>query len=559
MLEAFDHRRYLIPFRSVLLPHVLTDVLVVGGGVAGARAALAAADRGADTILLMKRDEATSGTAWAQGGIAAVRDPEDELSSHLADTIAAGAGLCDAEAARLVVGGGPAAIDELLGWGMRFDRDEHGAVLLGREGAHAHRRILHAGGAATGRELVRCLAARLDATESVRRFRDCFALDLVTLPSDRPEERRVLGAITHHPRYGLQVIWARTTILATGGLGQIFRETTNPRTATGDGVAMAYRAGAEVVDLEFVQFHPTTLYVAGAARLLISEAVRGEGAWLVDRDGRRFMPEYHELAELAPRDVVARAIVDRIARTQAPAVFLDVRHLPPGRFAERFPNLARDLAGFGLDAERDLIPVHPSAHYSAGGVRSDLEGRTGLPGLYAAGETACCGLHGANRLASNSLLEGLVLGAEAGRAAADEAAELPAAAPIRIVSHIPAADHAELDLVDVRSSLRGATWRNVGIERSGRRLADVREMFDFWARYTMDVVFDEPEGWETQNLLLAGALLVQAADWRRESRGAHFRTDHPEPRDEMLLHAAWSRERREPRLLPVVAPAESAP
>ena len=337
----------------------------------------------------------------------------------------------------------------------------------------------------------------------------------------------------------------------------VFRETTNPKCATADGLAMAYRAGAAVQDLAFIQFHPTTLYLAGRPRSLITEAVRGEGALLLDHTGHRFMPDVHPLAELAPRDVVSRAIAHRIATHGGTHVFLDVRHIK--NFAERFPGIAALLAGVDLDPSRDLIPVNPAAHYTIGGVATDMLGRTTVPGLFAVGEVASCGLHGANRLASNSLLEGLVMGEIAGRTAGaiaraahapvgspanhdegtlvwptpDLSGKLdrfrPPPAPVPIVSDIRPSDNAELDLSDVLSSLRSAMWRNAGVERSGQRLHDVSEMIDFWARYTLDKIFDSPPGWQTQNMLLVAALIASSSLWRAESRGGHLRTDTPEP------------------------------
>jgi L-aspartate oxidase len=562
MPDALAHRRYLIPFRSQLLPHIFTDTLVIGGGVAGMRAAIEAAGCGSgaeagEVILLVKNTLEVSSTAWAQGGIAAAHAADDTPQSHLEDTLAAGAGLCHISAVQTLVDEGPARIDELIEWGMPFDRDDAGAFAYGREGAHSRHRILHAGGAATGEALARTLAHRVHACDSIRIFDRCFVLDLLTLNGDSQRgNQRVLGAITHHPKYGLQIIWAKSTILACGGAGQVYRETTNPKITTGDGIAMAYRAGAALADLEFVQFHPTTLYIAGAGRMLISEAVRGEGALLVDSDGVRFMPEYHDLAELAPRDVVSRAIVDRLTLTQKPAVYLDTRHFGRAKLEERFPNLVQELTAYDLDPSEDLIPVHPSAHYTIGGVWADLDGRTSLPGLFACGEAAANGLHGANRLASNSLLEGLVYGRRAGRAAAQLNGN--AAGPIRIVSTIPVHEHAELDLVDVRSSLRSAMWRNVGIERIGSKLSDVLEMFRFWARYTMDIIFDEPAGWETQNLLTVGALMTRAALWRCESRGVHCRLDHPEPRDDFAVHAQWRAGVDEPVVTPLDATIEAS-
>ncbi|MCC6320913.1 MAG: L-aspartate oxidase [Phycisphaerales bacterium] len=540
MHSLFDERRYLIPFRSGLLPQIFTDTLVIGAGVGGLRAAIAAAASGGETIVLCKTSVEESNTAWAQGGIATVVDEKsgDSFASHIKDTLDAGAGLCDEPAVRSIVEAGPARINELVNWGMRFDLGPSGRVSLGQEGAHTHARILHADGDATGRELVRCLHERARATPGLRLFSNCFALDLIT-PSNEPGGGApVMGAITHHTKYGLQMIWAKTTILASGGAGVVFRETTNPRIATADGLAMAYRAGAAVQDLAFIQFHPTTLYLAGRPRSLITEAVRGEGAHLLDQAGHRFMVEAHPLAELAPRDAVSRAILRRIASHGGTHVFLDVRHL--GEFDRRFPGIAALLADVGLDPATDLVPVNPAMHHFIGGVVTDLEGRTSLPGLLAVGEVASTGLHGANRLASNSLLEGLVVGEAAGRlAAANAARTLPA--PVPIISDIRPSDHGEIDLADVKSSLRSAMWRNAGIERSGPRLADAIDMIDFWARYTLDKIFDGPEGWQTQNMLLAAALIARSAAWRTESRGGHWRSDFPEPREECRVHDRWAR------------------
>jgi L-aspartate oxidase len=568
MHTCFDERRYLIPFRATLLPQIFTDVLVIGAGVAGMRAAIAAADAGSEVIVTGKGKIDQSNTFWAQGGIAAVLHTseaggEDTFDAHVRDTMIAGAGLCDEPAVRQVIEGGPPRIRELIDWGMPFDlahksrgdgddaEPRNGQSLAyGREGGHSQARIVHSDGDATGKALARCLFAQMKKSEHVRYFEQCFVLDLITVEGQPP---RVLGAITHHPKYGLQVIWASATILASGGAGQAYRESTNPRVATGDGLAMAYRAGAVLGDLAFMQFHPTTLYIAGASRSLITEAVRGEGGHLIDRSGHRFMPDYDERAELAPRDIVSRSILAQMAKTTTTHVYLDVRHLP--HFAQRFPGIQASLRQFDIDPMKQPIPVHPSAHYMIGGVVVDDRGRTNLAGLYAAGEVASTGLHGANRLASNSLLEGLVCGAIAGQTAREMVEANGGRSPAKVVSDIRLSERSELDLSDVRSSLRSVMWRHVGIERDGQRLAEVGEMFDFWARYTLDKIFDEQSGWEAQNLLLVGALMTRAARWRNESRGTHFRLDQPQPREELRVHDLWQRGCSEPTTRPAAGAA----
>jgi len=570
MHPVYTDRRYLIPFRATLLPQIFTDVLVIGGGVAGLRAALAVteANPDADVIVAAKGKLDQSNTFWAQGGIAAVLSESDSVADHVRDTLVAGAELCDEPIVQQVVEQGGERVRELMDWGMRFDRgtgddgnDGNDAEptasdpppALGREGGHSHHRILHTDGDATGRALGQCLGQRVFDDPRIRFFQECFVLDLITADNAASDGGdQVLGAITHHPKYGLQVVWASATILASGGAGEVYRESTNPRIATGDGLAMAYRAGAELQDLAFYQFHPTTLYVAGASRSLITEAVRGEGATLLDRTGHRFMPDYDERAELAPRDIVSRSILAQMAKTGHTHVYLDVRHLGKQRFVERFPGIAKLLEKFDLDPAADPIPVHPSAHYMIGGVKTDDRGRTSLPGLYAAGEVSCSGLNGANRLASNSLLEGLVLGKMAGEAAL-EMVKGNGRRPARIVSDIRPSDRSELDLADVRSSLRSVMWRHVGIEREGDHLREVGEMFLFWARYTMDKIFDDRKGWEVQNLLTVGALITRAAAWREETRGTHTRTDFPETSDEFCVHDIWRKGQLVPRTIPVVA------
>ena len=540
----------------MLLPQIFTDVLVIGEGVAGQRAALAAAEH-SDVIIAAKGQLRDSNTYWAQGGIAAVVGESDTFESHVQDTLSAGANLCDEQAVRAVVQAGPAQIKKLIEWGMPVDTtpgpgDE---LALGREGGHSQRRVIHSSGDATGKALAAALDQQVRANERIRLFEQCFVLDLITVDGATPQ---CIGAVTHHPQYGLQVIWSAATILASGGVGQVYRETTNPPAATGDGLAMAYRAGAAVADMAFVQFHPTTLYVAGASRTLITEAVRGEGAHLIDQDGQRFMVDYHPMAELAPRDVVAQSIVTQLAKSGHTNVYLDCRHLGADKFADRFPGITRLLKDFDIDPSTDAIPVHPSAHYMIGGVRTDASGRTNVAGLYACGEASCTGLHGANRLASNSLLEGLVFGAAAGQACRERVDAETVRGPVKIISDIRPSRRSELDLADVRSSLRSVIWRHVGIEREGERLAEVAEMFDFWARYTLDKIFDDRSGWEIQNMLLAGALITRAAQWRQESRGTHYRVDHDHAKDVYRVHDLWQRGHGEPTTEPVGEPVVAA-
>jgi L-aspartate oxidase len=545
MFEPVTERRYLIPFKASRLPQQVADVLIVGGGVAGLRSAIAAAEAGADVLLLTKDTIDQSNTWYAQGGIAAVLQPTDSISSHVEDTIACGAGLCDEHAVRIVIEEGPKRVLELLTWGAHFDKQAGNAYDLsfGLEGGHSMARIVHAAGDATGKELAQTLINAVRAREAIRVSEMSFVIDFVT------DQGTCVGALALI-KGEVNLIWAKRTILCSGGAGQLYRESTNPKIATADGHAMAYRAGAALQDMEMVQFHPTTLYVAGASRALITEAVRGEGAYLVDRAGKRFMKDYHPAGELAPRDVVSRAIVQQIRKTNFTHVYLDVRHLPTEPFKARFPQLAQLLAQFEIDPAHDLIPIHPATHYMIGGVDCDLNGRTSLAGLYAAGEAGCSGLHGANRLASNSLLEGLAFGARAGSDAAKWAVGRDVKFPHHLEHKIPASTKTELDLTDVKSSLRSVMWRNVGIERTGDRLSETREIIAFWSRYVMDKTFlpshSSPAmaiaGWELQNMLTASYLIATAAYTRTESRGAHYRLDYPDRDDDhWRLHLLWRR------------------
>jgi L-aspartate oxidase len=523
-------RRYLAAFDPRELPHHFTDALIIGGGLAGLRAALSLAE-GRRVLVVTKDEIRESNSAYAQGGIAGVMDPEDRFDDHIADTLTAGKGLCDPEVVAMVVREAPERIAELQRWGTRFDEID-GHVALGREGGHSHARIVHALGDATGREVMRAVIAQAGANPNIRIWQNSFTIDLLT------SEGRCRGAIVWDRRRGPSLVWSAATLLATGGAGQLYRESTNPGIATGDGHAMAYRAGAEVRDMEFMQFHPTVLYVAGSSRHLLTEALRGEGAYLRDRDGRRFMPEFHAMAELAPRDEVSRAIAAVMARTQHPCVYLDLSHLDPTRVRTRFPGIDALLRRFDLDLARDPIPVRPGAHYFIGGATVDLDGRTTVPGLWAAGEVTSSGLHGANRLASNSLLEGLVFGA---RAAEDIDRHLRADGPVRL--EVPPIERdAEapprrepLDLADIRESLRALMWRRVGITRDGGGLAEAARLVDFWCGYALPRALDGPDGWTLQNMLTVARLMIAAAAEREESRGVHTRSDFPE------TDPAWAR------------------
>jgi len=525
MESLYLQRRYLISFESRRLPHIFTDVLVIGSGAAGLRAAMEAAAYG-EVIVATKARPGDSNTYYAQGGLAAVMDAGDSLDAHVRDTLATGYRLSDESVVRRVVADAPEQIRTLCEWGVHFDVNGDGELSLGREGGHNAHRIVHAGGDATGRVLSDALLARAAATERLKLFDHCFVIDLLTDPPAGGAGSQCVGALTFHPRFGLQMIRARQTILAAGGAGMLWRETTNPSHATADALALAFRAGATLADLEMMQFHPTVLYLAGATRSLISEAVRGEGAYLLDRAGTRFMPEYHPMAELAPRDVVSRAILDRMAKTGATHVSLDVRHLGAEAFAKRFPGIDRQCRSFGIDPGRDLIPVHPAAHYMIGGAWVDEQGRTNIPGLLACGEAACTGLHGANRLASNSLTEALVLGRVCGQTAGESlAGDDLAARPIDWKN--PPSERTELDLADIRNSLRSLMWRNVGVRRRGDRLDETLDIVNFWGRYVLDKEFMTVAGWEIQNMLTASQLVTELALRRTETRGVHCREDFP--------------------------------
>ncbi|NLW50416.1 MAG: L-aspartate oxidase [Candidatus Brocadiaceae bacterium] len=521
MRRPLKLRRYLVHFSSHNIPQIFTDVLVLGSGVAGLTAALALPER--TSVLVVTKGELHDGsTNEAQGGVASAMGPGDTPEQHARDTLEAGCGVCNEDTVRLVTEEGPACMEDLARLGVRFDR-ANDALSFTREGGHGRARILHADGDATGRAIATVLCARARERANTDIFEHTFALDLLTL------DGTCHGALIWSESRGLMMVRARQTVLATGGCGRIYRETSNPPVVTGDGLAMAFRAGASLQDMEFMQFHPTTLYVAGASRALISESLRGEGGVLRNRAGERFMDRYHPDAELAPRDVVSRSIIEELRRTGHTCVYLDVRTMSADYLATRFPTITGLCRRFGLEPSADLIPVRPAAHYMVGGVRTDLEGRTDIRNLLACGEVACTGLHGANRLGSNSLLEGLVFGrrcAATAQAAIDRAPEALSVHAIQGLPEEPA--YGNLNLADVGNSLRSLVWRSAGVVRTGSELDEALEMITFWCRYLMDKEFDGPEGWELQNMLTVSRLVCMSARQRGESRGVHYRSDFPE-------------------------------
>ena len=515
-------QRYLSRINPKRIPHIFTDVLIIGGGIAGSRAALQIDPR-LETIIVNKGKVTQSNSAYAQGGIAGVLDPLDDISNHIDDTLAAGKDLCDQDLVEHVCREAPRYIQELIDYGADFDKRD-GKLALTKEGGHSHRRVAHALGDATGKELMRALVLAVENRPSIQTWTKTPTLDLVT------EEGKCRGAIIWNRNHGKTLIWAKQVILATGGAGCLFRETTNPPLATGDGHALAFRAGALLQDMEFMQFHPTVLYIAGGARYLISEAVRGEGAYLRDCDGVRFMSEYHPDLELAHRDIVSRAITDRMSKTNHSCVYLDLTHLKKSLIKERFPNISEVCASFGLDLSKDQIPVRPGAHYMIGGVKTDMQARTSVPHLWAAGEVTSTGLHGSNRLASNSLLEGLIFGSAAGKGASEAALSQPDQFSASLLPEWDTEKRSDedLDSDDLRNSLASLMWRDVGITRSAETLQNAKEKVDFWSRYVVNREFKTLSGWELQNMLLVGQLMIASAIERRESRGVHYRSDYPE-------------------------------
>ncbi len=503
------------------------DFLIIGSGVAGLRAAIELAPHG--SVLVVTKDKPSeSSTEYAQGGIAAAISDEDQVGIHLEDTLKAGDGLCRENAVRTLVEEGPERIMELISWGAEFDR-EGLKLALTLEAAHSRRRILHAHGDSTGKELERVLLTKVRSMPSVRKYPFALTTDLV------------MNGGECHGAYVLRegkvtALHAKATLLATGGAGQIYARTTNPLVSTGDGMAIAFRAGALLEDMEFVQFHPTSLFLPSAPHFLLSESMRGEGARLLNVHGRGFMEDYHPMAELAPRDVVSRAIISEMVKTGSDHVYLDLRHMGREFVKNRFPRIYSTCLLYGVDITADLVPVSPAAHYIMGGVKTNLQGETNIKGLYAAGEVACTGVHGANRLASNSLLEGLVFGARAGRAALTST----------VVPKQSAASGGGADTIGeceaIRLQLRTLMWEKAGIIRCGESLGEARQGIRRWQRISRQTFLTRPE-LELKNMILLSALIVEAALHRKGSVGAHYRTDFKERGEEWQRHDAWDRER----------------
>ncbi|MDT9689635.1 L-aspartate oxidase [Streptomyces sp. P9(2023)] len=513
------------------------DVVVVGSGVAGLTAALRCTAAGLRTVVVTKARLDAGSTRWAQGGIAAALGEGDTPEQHLDDTLVAGAGLCDAEAVRLLVTEGPDAVRRLIATGADFDKTADGEIALTREGGHHRRRIAHAGGDATGAEISRALVEAI-RDRGVRTIEHALVLDLL-----KDAEGRTAGVTLHvmgeGEEDGVGAVHAPAVVLATGGMGQVFSATTNPAVSTGDGVALALRAGAEVSDLEFVQFHPTVLFLGAGSegqQPLVSEAVRGEGAHLVDADGVRFMLGQHELAELAPRDIVAKAITSRMQEQDALHMYLDARHFGAQMWATRFPTILAACRAHGIDPVTEPIPVAPAAHYASGGVRTDLTGRTTVAGLYACGEVACTGVHGANRLASNSLLEGLVFAERiTDRIVADltgdgnREARPPVTSPHARVMPV-LAPKVRADIQRTMSADAGVLRSEESLQRASGSLRALA--LDAVMNHLADSVEPCTEAWETANLLEVSEALVTAALAREETRGCHWREDRPDRDDD---------------------------
>ncbi len=501
-----------------------TDFIVIGSGVAGLRASIGLAESGARVTVLTKDKASESNTEYAQGGVAVVLSDDDNAELHEGDTLIAGAGLCDPQAVETLVTEGTKYIKQLIDWGGEFDR-EGGKLVFTQEAAHSRRRIIHANGDSTGAEFVRSLIARAGVEKTINLTPFANTESLI-VRAGRCVGVRFLDPILRAPRE----IFAKAVIMCTGGAGQLYQHTTNPPVATGDGMAMGYFAGAEMADMEFVQFHPTALSLDNAPRFLLSEAMRGEGGILRNKYGERFMPNYDERAELAPRDIVARSIVAEVRRTGTRSVFLDMTALDEDFLKHRFPKIYATCKFYGLDIAKDPLPVSPASHYCMGGIRTDLWGRSTLPGFYAAGEVSCTGVHGANRLASNSLLEGLVFGARAGEAALQDSSKLQVSSSISTEPEPRNAEPGTTIATAVKKRVKRIMWERVGILRDRSSLKRALKEFD-------QIASSDKLSTSSRNFVTLAKLVATAALWREESRGGHFRNDFPEQREEFQLHS----------------------
>ncbi len=513
--------RFLLHFDVDRLQVEEVDLLIVGSGLAGLYTAAKAGER--KTAILTKEKTEDSSTEFAQGGIAAVLSDEDSLDLHIKDTKDAGAGLCYSPAVEVLVNEGAGRVRELIAMGTAFDRIENNLDFT-QEGAHSRPRILHARGDATGEEIRRALVSQVQHLDWIDLYENTYALEVVTGP-----EGDCQGILAFdRNRGGFTLFVAPYVVLAAGGCGHVYSNTSNPEVATGDGIAIAYRAGAEIMDMEFIQFHPTTLYQPGEETFLISEAVRGEGAVLRNKKGKRFMPDYHQQGELAPRDVVARAIFSEMQADNREYVFLDITHKGGEFLGKRFPKIYRKCQELGYDLQKDYIPVRPAAHFIMGGVKTDIDGRTNIPGLYACGENAGTGVHGANRLASNSLLEGLVFGRRIARQVEIEERRPPRVKAVKeqIARRRPIGDDREL--WRVRGHMQRVMMKEVAIVRNEEGLRRALQEIENLANH-LRFSYTRPEAWETQNLLIIAYNITQAALIREESRGSHFRSDFPQP------------------------------
>lgn len=511
--------RYLVDFATENLPQVQTDVIVIGGGIAGLFTAVMASEQGCAVILVTKKSLIDSNTQYAQGGIAAVTAADDSPDKHRRDTLIAGAGLCDEDAVDVLVHEGPHRVQELIHLGAEFDI-EAGQLALTREGAHSEHRILHAHGDATGAEIVRALSRQVLHNKRIQVWEEHFAVDLLA------DEGQCYGALVQRPSGEQVIVYAKATILSTGGAGQLYASTTNPDIATGDGIAMAYRAGAIVKDLEFIQFHPTALYDSVQPRFLISEALRGEGAYLRNMNGERFMSKYDERQELAPRDIVARAIMSEIAATRTPYVYIDMTHKDVYTIKQRFPTIYHHCLSYNLDLSKDWIPVAPAAHYMMGGVGTDLNGETSIRRLYACGEVAATGVHGANRLASNSLSEAIVFA----KRITEHIKQLPLRIPPRpITFNMNRRKHTEA-INKKRLKLQETMQHCSGLIRTSERMEKgYAQLIKYASIYNCKLALQKE--YELANLLTCALLVTQSAMVRQESRGAHFREDYPQTDD----------------------------